>query len=81
MCGRFYKNNLNRMVGVYILKGVGIYRADALAIDLNVKDCVALIRGESKGVVVALADTDITGRAGTVCALDDVDCVLSSTAS
>ena len=44
-----------------ILKGVGLHRADALAINLDVGDSIALIRGDGKGLIFALADADIAG--------------------
>ena len=44
-----------------ILKGVGLHCADALAVDLDVGDGVALIRGDGEGLIPALADADIAG--------------------
>ena len=49
-----------------ILKGVGLHRADALAIDLDIGDSIALIRSDCEGLISALADADIAGgRDGT----------------
>ena len=44
-----------------ILKGVGLHRADALAVDLDVGDGITLIRGDGEGLIPALADADIAG--------------------
>ena len=44
-----------------ILKGVGLHRANALAIDLDVGDSIALIRSDGEGLIPALADADIAG--------------------
>ena len=44
-----------------ILKGVGLHRADALAVDLDVGDGITLIRGDGEGPISALTDADIAG--------------------
>ena len=49
------------MVALDILKGVGLHRADALAIDLHVGDGIARIRGDGEGLVSSLADADAAG--------------------
>ena len=49
------------MVSADILKGVGLHCADAPAVDLDVGDSIALIRGAGKGLIPALADADIAG--------------------
>ena len=55
------KADLDGMVSADILKGVGLHCADALAVDLDVGDSIALIRSDGEGLVSALADTDIAG--------------------
>ena len=60
------KADLDGMVSADILKGVGLHCADAPAVDLDVGDSIALIRGDGKGLIPALADADIAGgRDGT----------------
>ena len=44
-----------------ILKGVGLHRADALAVDLDIGNSIALIRSDGEGLIPALADADIAG--------------------
>ena len=44
-----------------ILKGVGLHRADALAVDLDVGNSIVLIRSDGEGLISALADADIAG--------------------
>ena len=44
-----------------ILKGVGLRRANALAVNLDVGDSIALIRSDGEGLIPALADADIAG--------------------
>ena len=41
-----HKDGLNGVVALDILKGVGLHRADALAVDLHVGDGIARIRGK-----------------------------------
>lgn len=55
------EDDLDGMGSSDILKGVGIHRADALAVDLDVGDSIALIRGDGEGLIFALADADIAG--------------------
>ena len=55
------EDDLDGMGSSDILKGVGIHRADALAINLDVGDSIALIRGDGEGLIFALADADIAG--------------------
>ena len=65
-----------------ILKGVGLHRADALAVDLDIGNSIALIRSDGEGLISALADADIArGRDGTVSTgscLDGVVAVLGA---
>ena len=56
-----HKDDLNGMGSADILKGIGIHRADALAVDFDIGDGIALIRGDGKGLISALADADIAG--------------------
>ena len=58
----FHKDDLDGMGSADILKGVGLHRADALAVDLDVGDSIALVWGDGKGLIPALADADIAGR-------------------
>jgi len=44
-----------------ILKGVGLHRADALAVDLDVGDGIALVRSDCEGLISALTDADAAG--------------------
>ena len=44
-----------------ILKGVGLRRANALAVNLDVGDSIALIRSDCEGLISALTDADIAG--------------------
>ena len=44
-----------------ILKGVGLRRANALAVNLDVGDSIALIRSDGEGLISALTDADIAG--------------------
>ena len=61
-----HKDDLDGMGSADILKGVGLHRADALAIDLDIGDSIALIRSDCVGLISALADADIAGgRNGT----------------
>ena len=55
------KADLDGMVSADILKGVGLHRADALAVDLDVGDSIALVWGDGEGLIPALADADIAG--------------------
>ena len=57
----FHKDDLDGMGSADILKGVGLHRADALAVDLDVGDSIALVWGDGKGLIPALADADIAG--------------------
>ena len=56
-----HKDDLDGMGSSDILKGVGLYRTDALAVDLDVGDSIALIRSDGEGLISALADADIAG--------------------
>ena len=56
-----HKDDLDGMGSSDILKGVGLHRADALAVDLDVGDSIALIRGDGEGLISALTDADIAG--------------------
>ena len=44
-----------------IIKGVGLHRADALAVNFDIGDSIALIRGDGEGLISALTDADIAG--------------------
>ena len=44
-----------------ILKGVGLRRANALAVNLDVGDSIALIRSDGEGLISALTDANIAG--------------------
>ena len=57
-----HKADLDGMGSSDILKGVGLHRADALAVDFDVGNGIALIRGDGEGLISALADADIAGR-------------------
>ena len=57
----FHKDDLDGMGSADILKGVGLHRADALAIDLDIGDGIALIWGDGEGLISALADADAAG--------------------
>ena len=57
----FHKDGLDGMGSADILKGVGLHRANALAVNLDVGDGIALIRGDGEGLISALADADIAG--------------------
>ena len=57
----FHKDDLDGMGSTDILKGVGLHRADALAVDLDVGDGIALIRGDGEGLISALTDADAAG--------------------
>ena len=56
-----HKDDLDGMGSADILKGVGLHRADALAVDLDVGDGITLIRGDGEGPISALTDADIAG--------------------
>ena len=56
-----HKDDLDGMGSADILKGVGLHRADALAVDFDVGDGVTLVRGDDKGLVYACANADIAG--------------------
>ena len=45
------EDDLDGMGSSDILKGVGIHRADALAVDLDVGDGIALIRSDGEGLI------------------------------
>ena len=55
------EDNLDGMGSADILKGVGLHRADALAIDLDSGDSIALIRGDGEGLITTLTNADIAG--------------------
>ena len=57
----FHKDDLDGMGSADILKGVGLHRTDALAVDLDVGDSIALIRGDGEGLISALPNADIAG--------------------
>ena len=44
-----------------ILKGIRLRRANALAVNLDVGDSIALIRSDGEGLISALTDADIAG--------------------
>lgn len=44
-----------------ILKGVGLRRANALAVNLDVGDSIALIRSDGESLISALTDASIAG--------------------
>ena len=56
-----HKDDLDGMGSADILKGVGLHRADALAVDLDVGDGIALIWGDGKGLIPTLTDADAAG--------------------
>ena len=61
-----------------ILKGVGLRRANALAVNLDVGDSIALIRGDGEGLISALADADIAGgRNGAASPGSCLDCLIA----
>ena len=55
------EDDLDGMGSADILKGVGLYRADALAVDLDSGDGIALVRGDGEGLISALTDADAAG--------------------
>ena len=55
------EDDLDGMGSTDILKGVGLHRANALAVDLDVGDSIALIRGDGEGLAPSLTDADIAG--------------------
>ena len=55
------EDDLDGMGSTDILKGVGLHRANALAVDLDVGDSIALIRGDGEGLITTLTDADIAG--------------------
>ena len=68
------KANLDGVGTFHVLKGVGLYRADAPAVDLDIGDNIALIRGDGEGLIPPLADADIAGgRDGAVHACGGLD--------
>jgi len=78
----FHKDDLDGMGSADILKGVGLHRADALAIDLDVGDGIALIWGDCEGLISALTDADAAGgrdgAASTGSCLDGVVAVAAA---
>ena len=56
-----HKDDLDGMGSADIFKGVGLHRTNALAVDLDVGDGIALIRGNGECLISALADVDIAG--------------------
>lgn len=68
-----------------ILKGVGLRRANALAVNLDVGDSIALIRSDGEGLISALTDADIAGgrngAASPGSCLDGVVAVAASAAT
>ena len=55
------EDDLDGMGSADILKGVGLHRADALAVDLDVGNSIALIRGDGEGLITTLTNADIAG--------------------
>ena len=50
-----------------LLEGVGLHRADAHAVDLDVGDGVASVRGDGEGLAAAVEDVNVAGgRDGAV---------------
>ena len=47
------------MGAFHVLKGVGLHRADAPAVNFDVENSVALVRGDGEGFISALTDADI----------------------
>ena len=47
------EDDLDGMGSADILKGVGLHRADALAVDLDVGDSIVLIRSDGEGLISA----------------------------
>ena len=68
-----------------ILKGVGLRRANALAVNLDVGDSIALIRSDGEGLISALTDANIAGgrngAASPGSCLDGVVAVAASAAT
>ena len=44
-----------------ILKGVGLHCANALAVNLDIGNSIALIRGDGEGLITTLTNADIAG--------------------
>ena len=80
-----HKDDLDGMGSANILKGVGLHRADALAVDLDVGDGIALIWGDGKGLIPTLTDADAAGgrdgTASTGSCLDGVVAVVPTAAT
>ena len=68
-----------------ILKGIRLRRANALAVNLDVGDSIALIRSDGEGLISALTDADIAGwrngAASPGSCLDGVVAVAASAAT
>ena len=56
-----HEDNLDGMGFADVLEGVGLHRTDAVAVDFDVGNGVALVRGNGKGLIGSLADADIAG--------------------
>lgn len=55
------EDDLDGMGFADILKGVGLHRADALSVDFDVGDSIALIRSDGEGLIPTLTDADAAG--------------------
>ena len=77
-----HKDDLDDMGSSDILKGVGLHRADALAVDLDIGDSIALIRGDGEGLISALTDADAAGgRNGAASSGSRIDGVVAVAAA
>ena len=56
------EDGLDGMEAADILKGVGLHRANALAVNLDIGNSIALIRGDGEGLITTLTNADIGAR-------------------
>ena len=79
------EDGLDGMGAADILKGVGLHRANALAVNLDIGNSIALIRGDGEGLITTLTNADIAGgRNGAASpsgCLDGVVAVVPTTAT
>ena len=72
-----HEDNLDGMGFADVLEGVGLHCTDAVAVDFDVGNGVALVRGNGEGLIGSLADADIAGggdgAAGSGNCLDGVE--------
>ena len=82
--GTLDKDDLDGVAAGDILEGIGLHRADAPAVDLDVGNGVTRIGCDGKGLVAALADADIAGgrdgAAGSGSRLDGVAAMVAAAA-